>query len=190
MATDTVTRQDGSTAVVLDANGNFKAASQATENHIGEVGGHTSFIQVTPLVTSGTPAYVSGYGVGGLMTLSGAVRVAQGTGVWESLLITDHANQKAPYDVLIFGGSPVGGTVTDHVTFDWGSALPQLIAHLSVGAGDYTTIHARAVAQYPTIGQVIKPASGMNLYAVIVTSGTPQFAGTADLSFTFGILTD
>lgn len=164
--------------------------STSTPNTPGNVGGYTSLVRAQPTVTSGS-AYAAGNTVGGIMTLGGALRTINGTGIFESFLIFDQSNQKQPMTLFLFNVNPTNATTTDKQNFAWGTNYLQLIAQVNVAAADYTTTASQAVAQKTGLGIAVRGAAGnMSLYAVLVTSGTPTWATTNALNMFFGFLQD
>lgn len=150
--------------------------------------GQTSLITVNPAIS--TSAYVAGNTVGGAQNLANAVTTRSGTGLLQSLVILDKANQKAPLDILIFSKAPVGA-MTDHAAFAFGAGDDlNIVARVSVAASDYVTLASEAVAVKSSLGIAVKAVNGgTSLYAVAVTSGTPTYTALA-LNFIWGILPD
>lgn len=173
----------------LDTAGNTRVLPAATEVHLGQIGGTTISVQPTVTVTAG--AYSAGNCVGGLLTLTSAMRISGGSGAWAKLTMTDHANQKAPLDILLFKSSPAG-TFTDHSAFPTMSTADNALVscRISVAASDWVTIGGSAYLT-KLVGPLPCVASGSaNLYAAINTSGTPTYAATTDLTATFSFFCD
>jgi hypothetical protein len=126
--------------------------------------------------------------VGGKRTLTGAL-TSVGTGILESIIVLDRANQKAALDIFIFDADPTAATLADKTAFVFSTDDLKVIAHVSVAASDYVTVNSKAVAHESSLGIALK-ASGTTLWAAVVTSGTPTYAATTDVQVTFGILQD
>ncbi len=161
----------------------------AGEAHIGSVGGNTSLISPTVTVST-TPAYTAGDVVGGILTLTNAMRTSGGTGILESIFINDASNQKAALDIYIFDSNPAAGTYTDNAAVVFSTDLTKLIARIPVAAADYVTNNSQATAHEKAIGAIMKASGSANLFAVIVTSGTPTYAATTAITIRFGSLQD
>jgi len=168
----------------------------AGEAHIGEVGANTILVSITPIVTAG--AYhandiVGGTGAGaglGINTLANAVRVSGGTGIIQSLVISDLAAQNAILEVYLFSANPAAGTYTDNGVLDIHDTDALLcIGRIDVAAADYKSLADNSIACVRSIGLPIKVA-GTSLFVIIRTTGTPTYVGTSDLKLTFGILRD
>jgi hypothetical protein len=153
----------------------------------GNVGGKTTVIKDTSAVTASS-AYSGGNAVGGKRTLTGAL-TSVGTGILESIIVLDRANQKAALDIFIFDADPTAATLADKTAFVFSTDDLKVIAHVSVAASDYVTVNSKAIAHETSLGIALK-ASGTTLWAAVVTSGTPTFAATTDVQITFGILQD
>lgn len=172
-----------------DLSGNARVIPAATEVHLGQIGGTTTNIAPTLAVT--VAAYSAGNCVGGLLTLTSAMRISGGSGAWAKLTITDHANQKAPLDILLFKSSPAG-TFTDHAAFPTMTAADNALvsARISIAASDWVTVGGSAYVT-KLVGPLPVTASGSaNLYAAMNTSGTPTYAATTDLNAIFGFFCD
>ena len=160
----------------------------AGENHIGSVGGNTVIIK--PTLTTSAGAYTANDNIGGILTL-GAGRTSGGSVVLNSIEILDFLNQKQPLTILFFDSNPAAATVTDNAAFVWSTDYQKCIGKFDVNAGDYVSTIAIGLATYGGIGKVMIPSGSVNIYAVIVTTGTPTYAANAtSLYVRFGFLQD
>lgn len=177
---------------VISAGGTVNATLTASELHIGEVHGAVTVVSVTPTVTAGAYNATTKNSVGGKQTLAGAVRTSGGTAILQSVLVTDKGNQKAPLTILLFDSDPTGGTYTDNGQVNLSTDISKVIRRINVTAGDYETIDNSgtdyAIAEVGPISKLVKAASGTSLYAVILTTGTPTYVSTSDLTLRFGFL--
>lgn len=160
----------------------------AGENHIGQIGGNTFSLAVTQ--TTNASAYEAGDAVGGKITITNAMRTSGGTGILQSIDIIDKANQKAALEIIIFNSDPSAATITDDSAFAYSTDISKQIARISVAASDYVTINSIATVSLGGLGKVLKASGSTNLYAAIVTTGTPTYTSTSDIIITFGILQD
>jgi hypothetical protein len=157
------------------------------EPFLGKVVGDTFPIVVTPVIAAA--AFSANDIVGGKLTLTGAMRVAGGTGEIDSLMLVDASKQSVPLSVFIFAGalevsagycddnSPCAVTVVD-----WKKCL----GVIDILASDYKSMSLASVASLGGIGMKVKATSGVNLFALIVTTGTPTYGANA-LQLTFGL---
>jgi hypothetical protein len=163
----------------------------AGENHTGKVTGVSK--NCAPTITTTAGAYSSGDCVGGLLTLTGASRSSNGTTTMVSAVIKDDANQKQPLTILVFDSDPSSGsTIIDSTAFAYGAtAFSKQVAKINVSASDYETIDGKASADLPALGRLLTASGGSNLYAVVITTGTPTYgASSTALSMNIGFYQD
>lgn len=127
-------------------------------------------------VTAG--AYSASDVVGGLLRIPISPVNAGGTLRW--LRLVDDANQKAAMSLYLFNDLP--STIADNAAFAPSVAdLEKMVAKIAIAAGDYETLNSNAIAILPTIIKTVPIEKGA-LWAYLVTSGTPTYAATTDLS--------
>jgi hypothetical protein len=175
--------------------GNFKSA-------IVEVGGvavpatgilvtgRTGQPTVSPTITAAS-AYTAGNLVGGLMTFSNCFATGLTSGVLQSVVIKSKSVQTATFKLYIFSQQPTNTTWTDKTSpainvLD----LPYLIDMFIFAAPD-SGLGTMTIYTQDGLGKSIaNTASGQNLWGLLVTTGTPTFSSTTDISVTLGILQD
>jgi hypothetical protein len=199
---------EGTTALPSDVGGRFHlgwwdgSAYQAPRGDVANgldvditrLPGDTAQIAVTPTITA-TP-YTPGDSVGGKITLTGAMRIANGTGLLQSVFLKDRANAKAALDLLLFSEDPAGGTYTDNspVPLNAADIDSRLIRRIPVLSTDWQTIGVSpnqfAVADLDALSKVVRSTGGnSNLYLVIHAVGSPTYAAGV-LTLNFGFLRD
>jgi hypothetical protein len=134
--------------------------------------------KLIPVIT--TTAYTAGDVVGGIQTIP----ISSTGGVIQSLGISDNADQKAAFDILIFDALPTSSA--DNAAFVWHSDITKLVARISVATGDYLELVSKAFAQKSGLNLVVSPGT-TSVYAVVVTSSTPTYA-VGDLQFDWGVV--
>lgn len=164
------------------------SALAAGENHIGSIGGNTFTLAVTQ--TTNASAYEAGDAVGGKITITSAMRTSGGTGVLQSIHLIDKGNQKAAMELLIFDSDPTAATITDDTAFVYSTDISKQIARIPIAASDYVTLNSIATASLGGLSRIVKASGSANLYAALVTTGTPTYISTSDIIITFGILQD
>ena len=146
-------------------------------------------IEVTPTVD--TSAYASGDHLGTVHTLAGA---APGQGLYtvlQSLTIIDKAQQKSALDVFLFDASPtVASSDNAAANITDAEMIDKCIGHIVVAAADYRDIgSANSVAHLKNLGMHLKPdptaTAPLNLYAFVVSRGSPTYAAAGDLVFKY-----
>lgn len=158
--------------------------ADASENHIGEVGGKLVIVEATPVIT--TTAYSAGDAVGAVLSFAGAARVAAGSGVVQSVVITDKAGQVANLDLLLFDTN-LSVPPTDNAA----CAIADADLVKCVGAIPVTGHHALAdnsVSRALAVGLGFKLLAGTTLYGVLVSRGTPTYATSSDLKVRLAVV--
>lgn len=147
---------------------------------------------VTPTI-SASSIYASGDQLGGIMTISNAVRNLGGTGLLKGITVIDGDNQGAKIDVLIFKSSPTVSS-SDNAAIDIAASelVSKLLCRVTIDTTDYTTVKAATNAEATKeCSRSIEAASdSRDLYAVAVVRGTPTYTTTSALTFKFDILQD
>lgn len=143
-------------------------------------------IKNTPTVST-SPAYTANDQLGGLQTLSNAVRGAGSNGIVMSVAICDKAKQSQPLNILFFDAIPTI-TSTDNGILDISDSEMALkcIGKISIAATDYVTLNLNSFAAVTAIADEIASTTG-DLYAIAQTTGTPTYVSTTDLTFIYGI---
>lgn len=155
------------------------------------VGGDT--VIITPTLTVDTAIYAALDIIGGKLTLTNAMRKKAGSGILHSITITDDDNEKAAFDILLFGAD-LTGTVADQGAYAHSSAdLTNFLGRVQVLASDYLTVVTGSLAVVHLRNLAIPVRSSTtstNLYALIIATGTPTYTAATDLKIRFGILRD
>lgn len=162
----------------------------AGTNHLGEVGGNSLSLEST-LTVSTTPAYSAGDNVGGLVTLTNAMRISGGTGVLQNLLVVDHSHQNPNLDIIFFTSTPAA-TFTDNGAFPTLSQADDalVLCRVSIASTDWVTIGGSGFASPTFQPKVVHATGSANLLMAINTSSTPTFGATTDIMVTTGFLRD
>jgi len=161
------------------------AALLAGEAHIGEVGGNTFLVVVTPAVGAG--AFDANDIVGGKLTLSNATRVAGGSGIWYSLILVDSAKQNAELELFLFNADlTVAGDNTPEATS--AADLLKLVGHKIIYNSDYITLANGSVVS-TLVNIPYRLSAGTTMYAFIRCTGTPTYTASC-LQLIFGMLRD
>jgi hypothetical protein len=146
-----------------------------------------SISQTNPTVTAG--AYVANNVVGGIQTLTGALRNANNGGILESVSVLDKAAQGAQLSLFFFSAMPTGGTYADHGALVLAAAdLPNYLGKVDIAAAGYDPAGtAVKVAAAGNIGLVLQGDSSGNVYVIATTTGTPTYTLLC-LTFNYGII--
>lgn len=182
---------DTSAAAPMPVTVQSGALSLTGEDHIGEVGGNTTVIRITPTVS--TSIYAALDIIGGTQTLTSAMRVSGGSGVLQTITVADDDNEKVALEILLFDSAPSGGTYADQGALAHAAGdIDKLLGKVSIASSDYVTMVTGSLAvATKTVGLPVKAVGSANLYAIIlVGSGTPTYTATTDLDLAFGFLRD
>lgn len=170
---------------------NLNTPLPAGANVIGQVGGVTLAVTVTPTVTAAS--YSSGQCVGGLMTFASAARAGgPGSGLVQSATITDISGQDSAIDVIVFNANPSSSTFTDHATCTVNNAdLGKVVGVVNVSDCHLLGASAPGVCQGQQQAMPFSLGGGnTTLYAVNFARGTPTYTGTTNISVRIATLPD
>lgn len=173
-------------AAVLAAVG---GATPAGENHLGSIGGNTSYVDVT--LTVDTAAYVSGDVLSDRVAITNAMRVADGTGVLQSVTILDESDQASlAFDLVFLSADVTIGAVNAAVSITDNNAR-SVLGVVSVASSDFADLGVNKVATKSGVGLVVKPVTGSrSIYVAAVSRSTPTFAAATDVKLRLGFLQD
>jgi hypothetical protein len=134
--------------------------------------------------------YAPGDLLGNKLTLINALRIAGGSGLLQSITVQDLSNQKGALDVVIFDSDPSGTTFTNNAAFDVADAdIVKIIGVVSIIPSDYIGFADSSVATKSGLAIPVAVAAGRNLYACVVSRGTPTYTAN-ELGIAFGFLQD
>ena len=135
-------------------------------------------VSVTPTIS--TSAYAAGDNVGGIMEFTSAVRGTGDYATIRTVVVSDDDSEDAALDLWLFDQT-LAGTATDNAAFDPDDAdLDNLVGKVAIAGADYGTFTDNSAA-------VVQPdlrvkANATSLFGVLVTSGTPTYTATTDLT--------
>lgn len=161
----------------------------AGENHLGSIGGNTSYVDVTLAVD--TAIFASGDVLSDRVVITNAMRVADGTGVLQSITIIDESDQASlAFDLVFLSADVTIGTVNAAVSITDANAR-SVLGVVSVAASDFADLGTSKVATKSGVGLVVKPVTATrNIYVAAIARSTPTFAATTDLKLRLGFLQD
>jgi len=163
----------------------------AGETHVGEVGGKTTLVEVQPTIS--TSAYTANDQIGGLQTLTSILRVNAGSGVLQSIQITDKSKNSSALTIFFFDESPTVAS-SDNAALDISDAEmdDKCLGFVNIETSDWSTINSgNSICSKDNIGKVLKTgASSTSLYAVVAIRSASTYASTSDLRFKYGFLAD
>ena len=131
---------------------------------------------LAPTVTANS-AYTAGNVVGSKFTIA----MPPYPVLLQNVVVADRdSSNHAALTVLCFDTDPSASTITDKTAFTEAAAdSPNFIGHVDVGVADYRDAGGVAHATVSPGARVKVPGgTSRNLYAVIVTTGTPTWTAT------------
>ena len=148
----------------------------------------TRTAQVTvPLTVTASSAYVANNSVGGLIRFRN-ITGPQQSGIVQNVTVLSQSVQTTGYKLYLFNDIPGSTTVADKATPSLNAVdLPKLLNVITLVSAD------------STIGKTINVTNGIGvgfitttqtLYGVLVTTGTPTYTSTTDVSVTLTVLQD
>lgn len=182
-----VLNQGNGSIINNGTNGNQYLASLdnkfGNNGFLGNVSRKLKTITVQPVI--GTTAYAAGQVIGGVMTLTGALRAAILSGSWMGVQVVEKSTQKAPMDIVLFTQNPTAANFTDHVAPTWTNDYGNIIGITNIVAANYSTLSTSSGVCLGNLCKRVLSTSGGNLYAVAICNGTPTYASASHLYFTF-----
>ena len=127
----------------------------------------------TLTVTAG--AYSANDVVGGRIEFKGLLN-----GTLQSITITDAAAQSVAYLMVFFESGPTD--ITDNATFTVADAdLPKIIYHDTINTGTRVAFTDNSFQALRGLDEPMRGAGG-NIFAFLITLGTPTYAATTDVT--------
>lgn len=161
-----------------------------------EIDGKAKLVEATPTID--TAIYASGDQLGSLMTFENAVDGSSETGVIMSVTIFDGAKQNAALDILFFNSEPTIIS-SDNAALDISDSemASKFLGSISFSASDYKSLANNSHATIRTVGMFVQATNknsvnptGMRIYAILQSRGTPTYTSTSDLKIKVGMLQD
>lgn len=149
----------------------------ASENHLGEVGGNGSIVDLTfSLDTSG--AYSAGDVLADTQELASAVRVNAGTALLQSVVLFDEDDQGQALDLVFFDANVSLGTENGAVSITDANAR-NILGIVSIASGDWKDLGGVRVATKSAVGLLVKGATGStSIYVGAVSQGTGTYTAS------------
>ncbi len=194
---------DSGTITIVSAVTAITNALPAGTNLLGKVGidqttpGTTNFVtagglavnkRLTPTVTAG--AYAAGQVVGGVQTLTNAVRSGILSGILHGIFVKSKGTSTPALTLYFFDTNPSNGTYTDNVALTWNAADFAFLVHThTVSAADFIAAGSKGTAHYAGLG-IPLVLTGTSLYVLAVATGAFTPASTSDYTIDLNILQD
>jgi len=183
---------DGTGYVVGNGNHTNSMGAVDSNGRLGVVvvdsqSGKSAVITVTQTVAAS--AHSAGDAVGGLITLSDAVRSSALSGIIQSVSVTDKAGNAGSYDIVFFTANPTATTVTDDAAFTLNDAdITKVICMAPIST--VSTFADNGVTNTTGVGCPFEVASGTTIYAALINRSAATYASTSDVSVRVSIMQD
>jgi hypothetical protein len=134
-------------------------------------------------------AYSAGNEVGGLLTFANAVRSGSLSGILNSIRLSFKDSQTAIFKLYLFTANPTNTTWADKSGPSINASdIPFLAGVYTLSAAD-SGLGTHTLYVLDGIGKVLQCAT-TSLFGILVTSGTPTFGSTSDVTVAVGIAQD
>jgi hypothetical protein len=160
----------------------------ASEAHIGQTGGTTVTVDVT--LSLDTNIYASGDVLADTQQVDAAMRITNGTGVMQSIVIVDQDDQKAAFTIYFLNSNVAMGTENSAPGITDANAL-FILGRIKVAVADYDDLGGVSVAMPAFQPFTLKAVSATDdIYVAVVNgTGTPTYTA-AGVKLRLGILQD
>lgn len=158
------------------------AAIPAGQSSIGNVGGLTKTVCVTPTVTNGT--YGANVVVGGLLTFANLF-TSTGHGVIQTAALNFTTAQTVGFKLYPFRGSPTNAsTWTDHSAAAISGATDIFLTDQPIQLANPDSGLSATMTDYGAIGlgQAYNPANTSGFFVLVPTATTASLGGTANVA--------
>ena len=136
--------------------------------------------KVTPTVST-SPTYAANDVVGSILTFSGLRN-----GTLQAITICDNAAQAVDYLLVLFESAPT--TIADNATFDIADAdLDKIIYQDSLTSSSNRQAFTDNSYHYLYGLSVPLWSAGGTVYGFLITTGTPTYAATSDITVTLQV---
>lgn len=142
---------------------------------------------IEPAIVVEAAAYATGNVAGGLLTLTGAAPLSERGTVLRSATLRSKVGTSIAWDLFFLNASPSASTITERAAVAINTAdLAKIVGHITFAATDLKLAAAATMGAWvrSDLGLWMKPATGVDLYAVLVARGSITPALTTDISLT------
>jgi hypothetical protein len=159
----------------------------ASEAHIGQIGGHTAVVDVT--LSTDTSAYAAGEVVADSQIVNGALRKTDGTGVVVSVVLDDKDDQGAALTLYFLSSNVAMGTENAAPSIsDANSAT--ILGFVEVNVSDYRDLGGAKVAFVNCNIPIVAVSGTDDIYLAAVNGSGAATYTASGLVARLGILRD
>lgn len=140
-------------------------------------------------LTLDTNAYQSGDVMADTQVVTGAMRVTDGTGTLESIVVFDEDDAGAAFDLVFFSANRSLGTENSAPNISDTNAR-DILGIVSIASADFVDLGGVRIANKAKIGMPVMAASGTaNIYVGAISRGTPTYTA-AGVRLRLGFIQD
>lgn len=152
-----------------------------------DVKGNDTIVSATPTIS--TSAYSATFQLGGLQTLTSAVRTSGGAAVLHSITILDKASQNADINIYFFNQSPTIAS-SDRTALDISDSemASKCIGVIKVNGSNYTNLLNNSAVTNTNVGLLLQASGSTSLFAIAQIAVSATYASTTDLVFRYHFL--
>lgn len=165
------------------------ATAVASEVHVGEVGGKSAYRVIT--MSTDTGAYASGDLIADTQQYDAFFRKTDGTGVINTISITEKDAQGAAYYIIFHRTSTSMGTENSAPNISDANLVAGIQHIVAVATTDFVTVSGTKIATLKNLGLPVMAVSGTDdLYiSILNATGTPTYA-SGEIQLGIGVLLD
>jgi hypothetical protein len=139
------------------------------------------------VTTTNGSAYASGDNIGGILTISNALITSGGTAFINTIELWDVAAQSAAITIDFWDASP-SGTYTNDAAQVIAGDQGKWLGSYSIASGDYVATGAVSRVTAKGLNIPIAGNASTNIFATLVTTGTPTYTSASGLVLKLGII--
>lgn len=125
-----------------------------------------------------TSIYASGDVMADTQVVTGAMRVADGTGTLSSIVVFDEDDQGIAFDLVFFSANRALGTENSAPNISDANAR-DVLGIVSIAGGDFIDLGGVKIANKVNVGLPVRPATGTaDIYVGAITRGTPTYTAS------------
>lgn len=161
----------------------------AGENHLGEVGGKSAYKVIT--MSTDTGAYASGDLIADTQQFDAFFRKADGTGVINTITVTEKDAQGAAFYVIIHRTSTSMGTENSAPNITDANLVAGIQHIVAFATTDFVTVSGTKIATKANLGLPVMAVSGTDdlYFSILNSTGTPTYA-SGEIQLGIGVLLD
>ena len=180
---------DATAGLKVDLGADNDVTVSAGEAHLGEVGGKSAYKVIT--MSTDTGAYASGDLIADTQQFDAFFRKTDGTGVINTITITEKDAQGAAYYIIVHRTSTSMGTENSAPNISDANLVAGIQHIVTVATTDFITVSGTKIATVKNLGLPVMAVSGTDdlYFSILNATGTPTYA-SGEIQLGIGVLLD